>query len=306
MSDHVPEGGEASAVRSFNRFYTRQMGLMEESYLHSGLTLVESRVLFELAQGARRPQDIVRRLGMDPGYVSRLVRSLLRRNLITRKRNSADGRSWLLSLTAKGKASFAKIDKGADEAAANLLAPLPKSRVGPLVAAMKAIESAFMEQPLAIRLRGLAPGDIGHVTERQGLLYHQEYGWDTSYEALVAKILAEFQMKFDARKEACWIADSDQGMMGSVFLVRENDETARLRLLYVEPMARGTGLGRRLVRECTAFARDTGCKSIVLWTQSMLTAARKIYESENYVLVKSEPHRSFGQNLVGETWRIDL
>jgi DNA-binding MarR family transcriptional regulator/N-acetylglutamate synthase-like GNAT family acetyltransferase len=303
---HAAPATAIAALRSFNRFYTRRVGLMEESFLGSGLTLVESRLLFELAHGARHPQDVVKRLAMDAGYVSRLLKDLLRRGLVSRRRNAADGRSWIIALTAKGKASFAKLDKMAEAAAAEILGELAPAHAGQIAASMKMIEAALGGEARAIRLRGLEAGDIGLITQRQGLLYHQEYGWDNSYEALVAKILCEFRMTFDARREACWIAESDGVVVGSVFLVRETDDTARLRLLYVEPWMRGSRLGRRLVKQCTEFARGAGYASIVLWTQSNLIAARKIYETEGYSLVKSEPHRSFGHDLVGETWRLEL
>jgi GNAT superfamily N-acetyltransferase len=248
-------------------------------------------------------------LGLDAGYLSRIVQKFDEDGLIVRKPFAADRRQYQLSLTAKGRQAFAKLDRSSHDDVADMLAVLPQDDRKRLIAAMAAIErllgSAGVSPGTAI-LREPRPGDIGWVVQSHGALYASEYGWDSSFEVLVAEIAAKFLASFDASRDRCWIAELDGAEVGSVFLVRHSDDIAKLRLLLVDPAGRGQGLGRRLVGECIAFARACGYRKITLWTQSILVAARKIYQDAGFVLVASEPHRSFGQSLIGETWEMKL
>jgi DNA-binding MarR family transcriptional regulator/GNAT superfamily N-acetyltransferase len=298
-----------SAVRAFNRFYTRQLGLLGQQLLESPFSLSEARVLYELAN---RDGAAAKRIGieldLDPGYLSRIVQKFADDGLITRKPLPEDRRQHQLNLTAKGRQAFAKLDRSSHEDVARLLRPLAESDRLRLTTAMATIENLLgsMPTPKAAILREPRPGDLGWVVQSHGARYASEYGFDSSFEALVAEIAAKFLTSFDASRERCWIADIDGAPVGSVFLVRHDDETAKLRLLLVEPAGRGHGLGRRLVGECIAFARACGYRRIKLWTQSNLTAARAIYQDAGFVLMASEPHRSFGRNLIGETWEMKL
>ncbi len=296
-------------VRRFNRFYTKQVGLLDEHLAQSGFSLAEARVLYELANAPGQPQEIAGRLGLDPGYLSRILNGFVNRKLIKRQREKNDLRRINVVLTRAGQTAFSDLNLRASQAAAQFLSSLPAANAATVLEAMTAIEANLTpDLPAAepIALRGLKVGDLGWIAHRQGLLYSQEYGWDHTYEALVSKIVAEFVLKFDALRENCWIAERNGHILGSVFLVKESESVARLRLLYVEPGMRGSGIGRTLVQQCTAFARRAGYQRIVLWTQSILTAARHIYQKEGYGLVKSEPHRSFGCDLEGETWELGL
>jgi DNA-binding MarR family transcriptional regulator/N-acetylglutamate synthase-like GNAT family acetyltransferase len=297
-----------SAVRAFNRFYTRQLGVLGQKLLESPFSLSEARVLYELAHSnCVAAKEIGTRLDLDPGYLSRIVQKLADDGLISRKPSPADRRQQQLSLTAKGRQAFAKLDRSSHDDVARMLHPLSADNRRRLTAAMATIEG-LLEGPQApaATLREPRPGDMGWVVQSHGAQYASEYGFDSSFEALVADIAAKFLSSFDASRERCWIAELDGAPVGSVFLVRHDDEVAKLRLLLVEPAGRGHGLGRRLVAECIAFARACGYRKITLWTQSILTAARKIYQDAGFVLVKTEPHRSFGQNLIGETWEMKL
>jgi DNA-binding MarR family transcriptional regulator/N-acetylglutamate synthase-like GNAT family acetyltransferase len=304
------QSGEAVAkVRHFNRFYTREIGVLEASLLNSGFSLTEARILFELSVSENgTASDLIARLGLDPGYMSRIVKSFIARRLVTREVDPRDRRRTALRLTRKGEQAFVELDRRSAEATSTLLTRISAARLPNVLKSMSTIEQALaQERPdQAFILRPLRVGDIGWVIHRQGLLYEREYGWNQEYEALVAKILAEFVMKFDGSREACWIAECQGEIAGSVFLVSENETTARLRLLYVEAAMRGKGLGRALVEACTVFARQMGYSTIVLWTQSILTGARAIYEKQGYRLIKSEAHTSFGHDLMGETWELDL
>jgi DNA-binding MarR family transcriptional regulator/ribosomal protein S18 acetylase RimI-like enzyme len=301
---------QVSAVRAFNRFYTRKLGVLDQQLLKSPFSLSEARVLYELAHRDNpAAKEIGIELGLDPGYLSRIVQSFDERGLITRTPLPSDRRQYRLSLTAKGRQAFAKLDRNSHDDVADMLASLPGGDGKRLVHAMAAIErllgSAGVSRPAAI-LREPRPGDLGWVVQSHGSLYASEYGFDSSFEGLVAEIAAKFLASFDASRERCWIADIDSAQVGSVFLVRDSDDVAKLRLLLVDPAGRGQGLGRRLVGECIAFARACGYRKITLWTQSILLAARKIYQDAGFVLVTSEPHRSFGQSLIGETWELKL
>jgi DNA-binding MarR family transcriptional regulator/N-acetylglutamate synthase-like GNAT family acetyltransferase len=298
-----------SAVRAFNRFYTRQLGVLGQRLLESPFSLSEARVLYELAhRDDAAAKELGIELDLDAGYLSRIVRKFADDGLISRKPLPADRRQQQLSLTAKGRQAFAKLDRRSHEDVARMLGLMSETDQQRLAGAMAAIEDligAAHTSRLAI-LREPRPGDMGWVVRSHGAQYAGEYGFDSSFEALVAEIAAQFLRSFDASRERCWIADIAGAPVGSVFLVRHNDEVAKLRLLLVEPAGRGQKLGTRLVGECIAFARACGYRKITLGTQSILTAARKIYQDTGFVLVATEPHRSFGQSLIGETWEMKL
>jgi len=306
-----PDDEEAriAAIRAFNRFYTRQLGVLDQQVFKSPYSLSEARVMYELAnREGPSAKEIGAELDLDPGYLSRIVQKFVDDGLISRKPLPADRRQQQLNLTAKGRQAFAKLDRNSHDDVAKMLHPLAQCERRRLTAAMTIIERLLeaTAPPAAAVLREPRPGDMGWIVQSQGACYAREYGWDSSFEALVADIVAKFINSFDASRERCWIAEIDGVPVGSVMLVRGDDEVAKLRLLLVEPAGRGQGLGHRLVAECIAFARACGYRKITLWTQSVLTAARKIYQAAGFVLVAGEPHRSFGQNLVGETWEMTL
>jgi DNA-binding MarR family transcriptional regulator/N-acetylglutamate synthase-like GNAT family acetyltransferase len=298
------------AVRRFNRFYTRQIGLLGKGYLDSPFTLAEARVLYELAhRQAPTAAEIGKALGLDAGYLSRVLLSFRKRGLLARKTSKKDARQSHLSLTKKGRTAFGALEAKSEAGVAKMMALLSAREQTRLTAAMGTIESLLgdrAEPNTAYLLRTHQPGDIGWVIHRHGVLYAEEYGWDERFEALVAQIAAEFIQKFDARRERSWIAEKDGSVVGSVFLVRQSDRVAKLRLLLVEPSARGLGIGGRLVDECVRFARQAGYRRITLWTQSALDAARHIYRKAGFCLMKRERHDSFGHKLVGETWELSL
>lgn len=293
-------------IRSFNRLYTHEIGLLDETLADSAFSLAAARVLFEIAQQPITAKQLAERLSIDTGYLSRIIKSLVTQKIICRKSNHSDGRSWLLQTTIIGQVEFEKLE---GEIREKIFARLVKARpesVPQTLVAMQTIAAQLGLNKSGLRLRELRSGDIGWIIHRQGLFYNQTYGWTIQYDALVAKILGEFVSNLDPKKENSWIAETDGVVSGSVFLVKETEDTARLRLLFVEPSSRGTGLGKKLVRQCTEFSRLAGYKKIILWTQSNLTAARHIYKSEGYKLFKSDPHKSFGINHIGETWSLDL
>ena len=301
---------QIAAVRAFNRFYTRKLGVLDQQLLKSPFSLSEARVLYELANRQNAAAKAIGiELGLDPGYLSRIIQSFDENGLITRKPLPSDRRQYRLSLTAKGRQAFAKVDRSSHDDVADMLATLPRDNSRRLIEAMAMIERLLgdprVSPPPAI-LRGYRPGDMGWVVQSHGSLYASEYGFDSSFEGLVAEIAAKFLASFDASRERCWIAEIDGAQVGSVFLVRHTDDVAKLRLLLVDPAGRGQGLGRRLVAECLSFARQCGYRKITLWTQSILVAARKIYQDAGFVRVATEPHRSFGQSLIGETWELTL
>jgi DNA-binding MarR family transcriptional regulator/N-acetylglutamate synthase-like GNAT family acetyltransferase len=309
-----------TAVRRFNRFYTQKIGVLEDGLLGSAFSLAEVRVLYELAHwrdGASASADesptasrLASRLGVDEGYLSRTLSGFERQHLIARKVAADDRREYVLALTSRGRKAFAPLDERSRVLVAGLLAPLDESERSRLTGAMETIEHLLSpvrpRAELAFALRPLRPGDIGWVTHRHGVLYAEEYGYDESFEALVAEIAAHFVQKFDAKRERCWIADRNGEILGCVLLVKKTRTIAKLRLLLVEPGARGLGLGGRLVDECIAFARQAGYRKIVLWTQSELLAARRVYQQRGFKRVAEEAHRSFGRDLVAETWSLGL
>jgi DNA-binding MarR family transcriptional regulator/N-acetylglutamate synthase-like GNAT family acetyltransferase len=309
MSQSVSEE-QISAARAFNRFYTRKLGVLDQHHLKSPLSLSEARVLYELAHGENRAaKEIGAELGLDAGYLSRIIQKFHEAGLITRNPSASDRRQYRLGLTAKGRQVFAKLDRNSHDDVAEMLSRLSLADARRLIGAMAVIERLLRSPAIAPQpaiLRGPRPGDMGWVVQSHGMLYAGEYGFDSAFEALVAEITAKFLTSFDASRERCWIAEIEGAPVGSIFLVRHNDDVAKLRLLLIDPAGRGQGLGRRLVGECITFARACGYRSITLWTQSILVAARKIYQDAGFVLVASEPHRRFGQSLVGETWELKL
>src|SRR6266481_1329786 len=301
-NDHV------AAMRAFNRFYTSKLGVLDQHLLKSPFSLSEARVLYELAtREESAAKEIGIELGLDPGYLSRIIQNFDERGLITRKPLATDRRQYRLGLTAKGRQAFAKLDRSSQDEVAAMLAALPRGDRKRLIDAMAAIER-LLGPPSASPaiLRDPRPGDMGWVVQSHGSFYAREYGFGASFESLVAEIVAKFLTSFDASRERCWIADIDGAQVGSVFLVKHTDDIAKLRLLLVDPAGRGQGLGTRLVGECISFARQCGYRRITLWTQSILVAARKIYQEAGFRLVATEPHRSFGQDLIGETWELEL
>jgi len=298
------------AVRRFSRFYTRKIGVLGEGLLGSPFSLTEARVIWELShRGRATARELGRELGLDPGYLSRILRGFDSRGLIDRQTADNDARQSILTLTRAGEAAFAKLNSRSQSEIAAMLETLPAESQHRLVESLRVVEELLGAAPPTREPYLLRPhqvGDMGWIVHRHGVLYAEEYGWDERFEALVAGIVAEFVRKFDARRERCWIAERDGEPVGSVFLVRESDTVAKLRLLLVEPKARGLGIGARLVEECVRFARRTGYKRITLWTNSVLLEARSLYEKAGFRQVKSEPHAIFGVELVGETWELDL
>ena len=314
---NTAESRDVAAMRAFNRFYTRRIGVLHERLLHSDFTLPQSRLLWELAHhDGVTATALARELDLDAGYLSRLLAGLKEQGLVRATRSSRDARQTLLRLSAAGRRAFAPLDERSRDEVGALLARLSEPERQELLAAMMRIEALLGDakpRPAPV-LRAPRAGDVGWVIARHGALYAEEYGWDARFEALVAHIAARFVERFDARREACWIAELDGRHAACVFLVQARDDTngkpqrgvAQLRLLLVEPWARGHGLGARLVNECERFARDAGYRRIRLWTNSVLHAARAIYQKAGYALVASEPHHSFGHDLVGETWELKL
>ncbi len=314
----TPTGSRTAAIRRFNRFYTRRIGVLHEKLADTRFSLTESRLLWELAhRGQTTAAELARDLDLDPGYLSRMLRALKDEKLIRSERSASDARHLHLSLSAAGRRAFAPLDRQSEADVAAVLSALPEGEQQSLLRAMAEIEALLGKDERAGApwlLRGPQPGDIGWVVERHGRLYAKEYGWDARFEALVARIGADFVDRFDAGREACWIAERDGVNVGCVFLVQARDDasgavvdgTAQLRLLLVEPAARGLGIAARLVDECERFARAKGYRRIVLWTNSVLLAARAIYAKAGYRLAASEAHESFGQSLVGETWELSL
>ena len=306
----VPLDRTVDAVRHFNRFYTPQIGLLGRGYLDSPFTLSEVRVLYELAhRDAPTAAEIAKVLGLDAGYLSRMLFGFRKSGYLARETSQQDARQSHLSLTGKGRAAFDQLEERSQTGVSNLIQSLSPADQNRLAGAMALIEGLLgdrTEPKMPYLLRLHQPGDIGWVVQRHGILYAEEYGWDVRFEALVARIAAEFIEKFDASRERCWIAERDGAIVGSVFLVKKSNRVAKLRLLLVEPSARGLGIGGRLVEECVRFARQAGYAKITLWTQSILVAARHIYRKAGFQLVKRERHQSFGHKLVGETWELTL
>jgi DNA-binding MarR family transcriptional regulator/N-acetylglutamate synthase-like GNAT family acetyltransferase len=306
----APADPRVDVVRRFNRFYTRRIGALRAGLLDSPFSLTEARLLYELARRDRpTAAELARDLGLDAGYLSRMLRGLERRRLITRERSRADGRQSLLGLTADGRRTFATLDTRSSAEVRAMLGKLSDAGQRRLVGAMRDVEKLLDAAPapqMPYLLRPHRPGDMGWVVHRHGALYAREYGWDERFEAMVAKIVAKFIEEFDPKRERCWIAERDGEIVGAVFLVSKSPTVAQLRMLYVEPDVRGLGIGKRLVEECERFAREQGYRKIVLWTNSILDAARHIYEAAGYRLVAEKPHHSFGHRLVGQTWELRL
>jgi DNA-binding MarR family transcriptional regulator/GNAT superfamily N-acetyltransferase len=299
-----------AAVRQFNRFYTQKIGVLTDAYLHSPFSLSEGRVLYELAHRENpSASDIRSALGLDWGYLSRILASFERQKLIAKMRSSTDRRKSLLRLTGKGQKAFAKLNSESRHEIGAMLAALPAADQTKLVRSMRTIETLLQAPPesgSAFLLRPPEPGDMGWVVHRHGVLYAQEYGWDERFEALVARVVADFIEHLDPKRERCWIAERNGEIAGSVFLVKKSKTVAKLRLLLVEPSARGHGIGNRLVEECIRFARDAGYKKMILWTNDVLHAARRIYVRHGFRLVREEKHRLFGDQSVGQYWELKL
>lgn len=298
------------AIRRFNRFYTRHIGVLREWHLDGPLSLTEVRVLYEIANRDRlTASELARELGVDSGYLSRILRGFEQRGMIEKTRSESDARQTHLRLSEAGRDAFAGLDALANEEIAALVSRVAHDDRRKLTDAMRTIERVLapsVEAKRSFVIRTHQPGDIGWVVYRHGVLYAREFGWDERFEALVAQIVAEFVQRFDGRRERCWIAEQEGERVGSVFLVRKTDEIAQLRLLLVEPTARGLGIGQRLVDECIRFARQAGYQHMTLWTNSNLHSARKIYEAAGFQLVGEESHSSFGKDLIGQTWDLDL
>ena len=299
-----------AAMRQFNRFYTGRIGVLHEGLLDSPFSLAEVRILYELAHRDHvAASTLASELALDTGYLSRIVKRLLRSGLVTRTHRPDDARVRPLALTAKGRAAFAPLDRRSQHQVAAILGALPDTAQARLIEAMGTIESVLANKPLppsACVLRGHVPGDMGWVIERHGTLYAREYGWDERFEVLVAEITAQFIRDFDPKHERCWIAEYQGVRAGSVFLVRKSATVAKLRLLIVDPAARGIGLGKQLVDQCMTFARACGYRKLTLWTQDNLHAARHIYKAVGFTCTARERHTSFGHALVGETWELNL
>jgi DNA-binding MarR family transcriptional regulator/N-acetylglutamate synthase-like GNAT family acetyltransferase len=301
---------QIEAVRRFSRFYTRRIGVLHEGLLDSPFTLTEGRVVYELAHHeTTTAAELARELDLDPGYLSRMLKSLEQRGYVVRRPAQDDGRQAILALSAHGEAAFAEINARSRAEVGGLLDPLGPDDRARLVDALATATRLLGETPqrrAPYILRPHQPGDIGWVIGRHGALYAEEYGFDETFEALVAEICAQFLKTFDARRERCWIAERDGENVGCVFVVRQSEAVAKLRCLLVEPGARGLGVGARLVAECIRFARQKGYAKITLWTNSNLSAAIRLYERAGFTLVAEEPHRSFGHDLVGQTWELAL
>jgi DNA-binding MarR family transcriptional regulator/N-acetylglutamate synthase-like GNAT family acetyltransferase len=301
-----------AAVRRFNRFYTRQIGLLRKSYLGSPFSLAEMRVLYEIAH-ADRPNatNIARKLDLDAGYLSRVLRNFENRGLVSRARSKADARQSHLALSAGGRRTFDPIDRRSQREVGSMLAKLSNSGQTRLLAAMHRIEELLggESEPATGRayvLRAPKPGDFGWIVARHAVLYAQDYRWTGPFEGLCAQIVADYVNKHEPQRERCWIAEADGENVGSVMLVKDSNDVARIRMLLVEPKARGLGIGVRLVEECVSFARKARYRKVTLWTHSVLTTARNIYERAGFKLVASQKHNSWGRQVIGETWDLAL
>jgi len=298
------------SIRSFNRFYTRQIGVLEEGLLQSPYSLTEARIIYELAHHEQTTAaELASELKLDAGYLSRILRDFAQRGLIDKQPSETDGRQTVLSLTEAGQGAFALLNgrsRNQIEAMLNALSPADQNRLIESMNTIQALLGSTPERSVPYLLRPHQPGDMGWVVARHGIFYNSEYGFDETFEGLVAEITGEFIKHFDPKRERCWMAEMNGEIVGSVFIVKKSDEVAKLRLLIVDPKARGLGIGKRLVDECIRYARQVGYRKITLWTNNVLTAARHIYQSAGFKLVAEDPHHSFGRDLVGETWDLDL
>ena len=302
----MTRNGRVEAVRRFNRFYTRRIGVLQAGLLGSPFSLAESRVLYELAhRDGAVAAELAADLDVDAGYLSRLLRALQARRLVARRRSDADGRRARLRLTPAGRRAFAALDRQSQAAVGALLDPLAPAGQRRLVSAMETIETLLGDRPPSPEpfvIRPPAPGDFGWIVQQHGTVYAREYGYDRTFEALVASVVSRFVERSDSRRERCWIAEKDGAPVGSVLLVRKSATVGKLRLLIVDPSARGLGIGARLIDECIRFAREVGYRTITLWTHRHLTAARRLYKKAGFRLVDRQRNRSFGLDLVDETW----
>ena len=304
-----PSAAHVRTVREFSRFYTRRLGTLDEGLLDTPWTLTEARIVFELGQAASTDMAALRgRLALDSGYLSRILAKFDAAGLIARTVSTEDARRQSLALTAAGRRLYRTLDERSNRQVAALLAPLPGAVQETLAGAMRAVMRALDDRPAApaVLLRGLRPGDLGWIAQRHGEVYAREYGWATSFEAFVARIVADYLDKHQPGRESAWIAEVDGQRAGCVLCVRADDDTAQLRVLLVEAWARGHGLGARLVDECVRFARDSGYRKLVLWTNDILLAARRLYLAAGFELVREESHHSFGKDLVGQFWELRL
>ncbi|PIG91912.1 helix-turn-helix domain-containing GNAT family N-acetyltransferase [Gloeocapsopsis sp. IPPAS B-1203] len=301
---------QIEAVRRFNRFYTQQIGVLHEGILKSSFSLTEARIIYELAHYEKlTATQIANKLDLDAGYLSRILREFKKRGLIDKQPSETDGRQTILCLTEQGQNSFTMLNACSHDEIGAILDKLSTAEQSRLIKAMQVIEELLgtrLEQKVPYILRLHQPGDLGWIVHRHGVLYAEEYGWNEQFEALVASIVAEFVQNYDSKRERCWIAERDDEIVGSVCLVTQSDEVAKLRLLFVEPKVRGLGIGTRLVNECVRFARQAGYSKVTLWTNNILLAARHIYEVVGFRLVHEEEHDSFGHHLIGEVWELDL
>jgi DNA-binding MarR family transcriptional regulator/N-acetylglutamate synthase-like GNAT family acetyltransferase len=298
------------AMRRFSRFYTRQVGVLHEGYNGSEFSLTEARIIYELAhREAATASDLAKHLGLDPGYLSRILKTFQERRLVQRQASDLDARQYLLSLTEVGQQRFAELNARSRSDMAKMLGTLTARQQQRLISAMNEIEALLAAEPergAPYILRPHQPGDIGWAVQKHGELYAREYGWDETFEALAAEVGAKFLRDFDPKKERAWVAEKDGENVGFVMLIKQSDEVAKLRMLLVDPKARGLGLGKRLVEECIRFARNRGYKTITLWTNDILVTACHIYRETGFKLVAEEHHHSFGHDLVGQTWELDL
>ncbi|MCU7249958.1 bifunctional helix-turn-helix transcriptional regulator/GNAT family N-acetyltransferase [Pseudomonas koreensis] len=299
---------QADLIRSFNRFYTHQIGVLQEHLLQSDYSLTEIRVLYELgARGDLTSADLRQMLSLDAGYMSRIVSGFERKGLIQKVRSETDGRAALLHLTPLGRAILAPLEKTTREQIVAMLERLSEPQQQQLIEAMALIQKLLSgNRDSTWVLRDPQAGDMGTVVQQQSALYTREYGWNSEFEALVAEIVAKYLREFDPASERCWIAEKDGKVIGSVFIVRHDETTAQLRMLYVDASARGLGIGNRLVEECLRFARQVGYKKMMLWTTSILTDARKLYQKAGFELIDEESIHSFGKDLVSQTWAREL
>jgi len=300
---------QVGILRDFNRFYTRKIGVLD-GMASTPFSLAEARVLYELAHRERpTATDIRTELGLDAGYMSRILRDFEHRKLVRREQSKVDERQRFLSLTTKGRREFAPLDDRSNRDIAAMLERLSSTERKQLVEAVQTVRSLLddkIEPQIPYLLRMHQPGDMGWIVHRQAILYAEEYGWDETYEALAAEIVAQFIKNYDPKRERAWVAERDGRRVGAVFVAKDSDEIAKLRLLHVEAEARGLGIGKRLVKECVQFARQAGYRKMTLWTQSILHAARHIYKETGFKVVSQKKHHSFGKDLTAETWELDL
>jgi len=300
---------QVSTIRSFNRFYTRKIGVLD-GMASSPFSLAEARVLYELAHRQQpTATDIRKELGLDAGYMSRILRDFERRKLMRREQSKTDERQRFLSLTTKGRKAFLPLDERSNRdiaAMLNDLSPAERQQLADAVQVVRSLLGDRAEAKTPYLLRPHQPGDLGWIVHRQAILYAEEYGWDGTYEALAAEIVAQYIKNYDPKCERAWVAEKDGQRVGAALVAKESEEIAKLRLLHVERQARGLGIGKRLVEECVRFARQAGYQKMTLWTQSILHAARDIYKKAGFQVVREEKHHSFGKDLTAETWELNL